>query len=167
MTTYTKIRQGACRTFRFIERIFPITRSGCLLLAVSILTIWTQGIAHQDLVLLAGAAVLLAVEVLLILFVIAAASVARWRSGRARCSSAALQLETLVECSTGFAVSFPGWLPFVTLSWEWTAPAGVEVRPRRQGSLLLENVVPNCRALTVGVQREFAVRDFLGVARIS
>lgn len=167
MTTYTKIRQSACRTFRFVQRIFPITRSGCLLLTASILTIWTQGIAHQDLVLLAGAVVLLAIQLLLISFVIVSAFVAWWRSRRARCFSTALQLETGVESSTGFAVSFPGWLPFVTLNWEWTAPAGVEVRPRRQGSLLLENVVPNCRALTAMVQREFAVRDFLGLARIS
>lgn len=167
MTTYTKIRRGACRTFRFIERIFPITRSGCLLLTVSILTIWTQGITHQDLVLLAGAVVLLAVELLLVLFVIASASVAWGRSRRASCANAALQLETGVESSTGFAVSFPGWLPFVTLSWEWTAPAGVEVRPTRQGPLLFEHVVPTHRALTAMVQREFTVRDFLGLARIS
>lgn len=167
MTHILRIRQSIGYKFRLLRRVFPMTVSGCLLLAASLATVWTQGIAHQDLVLLAGAVVVGAVELLLVLFVIASAVLAWRRSGVASRASAALQLETGAESSTGFAVRFPGWLPFVSLSWQWKSPAGIETKQKRQGPLLVETVVPECRALTTVVEREFSVGDFLGLARIS
>src|SRR5229473_1265468 len=126
----TYIWRSTVRAFRFLRRIFPVTWTGMALLALAGLTIWTQGIHHKDLVLFTGALVVLAVEALLLALTIAATFLAAWRSRRARSTLASLELETNVECATGFAVRFPGWLPFVSLSWEWVTPAGVEVHQR-------------------------------------
>src|ERR1700730_9299637 len=127
-----KIWQNTIRAFRLLRRIFPITWTGTALFALAGLTIWTQGIHHKDLVLFTGALVVLAVESLLLALTIGATFLAAWRSRRARSTLASLELETYVECSTGFAVRFPGWLPFVSLSWEWVTPSGVEVHSRRR-----------------------------------
>src|SRR5437016_9901281 len=139
-----KIWRNTVRAFQFLRRIFPITWTGAALFALAGLTIWTQGIHHKDLVLFTGALVVLAVGALLLALTIAATLLAAWRTRRARSSLASLQLETNVECSTGFAVRFPGWLPFVSLTWEWITPASVEVRHRRRGKMIEEDVVPGC-----------------------
>lgn len=160
MTIYKPIRS--------IQRFFPITRFGCILLTLTALTTWTQGIAHQDLVLLAGAAVLLAIQTLLLLTVIVCAAIAWRRTRHASSTAPTLELETGVESTTGFAITFPNWLPFVTLTWKWTAPIGVDVRAKRQQrSRFIEDVVPDSRALAPSIEREFTVRDFLGLSAIS
>ncbi len=161
-----RIWRNTLRAYRFIRRVFPITWTGAALLALAGVTIWTQGIHHKDLVLFTGALVMLAVQALLLLLTIGATLLAAWRSRRARTPLDLLQLETSSGCATGFAVRFPGWLPFVSLSWEWVTPAGVEVRQRRKGAMLEEEVVPECRGLSRSIERKFTLRDFLGLSAI-
>jgi hypothetical protein len=164
--SFAKIRRNAVRAYLFLKRVFPITWTGAALLALAGLTIWTQGISHKDLVLFTGALVIIAIQALLLTLTIGTAFVAAWRSRKARCPVASLQLETNSECSTGFAVRFPGWLPFVSLSWEWVTPPGVEVRQRRKGAMLEEDVVPGSRGMSGSIQRKFTLRDFLGLSAI-
>jgi hypothetical protein len=161
-----KMWRNTVRAFRFLRRIFPITWTGMALLALAGLTIWTQGIHHKDIVLLTGAIVVLAVGALLLVLTVGTAIIAAVRSKRARGTLASLQLETNIECSTGFAVRFPRWLPFVSLTWEWVAPAGVEVRQRRRGKTIEEDVVPGCRGLSGSIVRKFTLRDFLGLTAV-
>jgi hypothetical protein len=162
----TKIWRNTVRGYRFLRRIFPITWTGMALLVLAGLTIWTQGIHHKDLVLFTGALVVLAVGALLLVLTVGTAIIAAVRSKRAHGTLASLQLDTNTECSTGFAVRFSRWLPFVSLNWEWVTPAGVEVRQRRRGKLLEEDVVPDCRGRSREIVRKFTIRDFLGLSAI-
>src|SRR5260370_14328926 len=122
-----KTWRNAVRAYQFLKRMFPVTWTGAALLALAGVTIWTQGVHHKDLVLFTGALVMLAVQALLLLLTIAATLLAALRTRRARTPIALLHLETNSGCATGFAVRFPGWLPVVSLSWEWVTPAAREV----------------------------------------
>jgi hypothetical protein len=166
MPILKKIWRNTVRGYSFLRRIFPITWTGAALLGLAALTIWTQGILHRDLVLLTSAIVVVAVEALLLVLTIGTAIVAAVRSKRARGTIASLQLETNIECSTGFAVRFPWWLPFVSLTWEWVTPDGVDVRQRRRGKTIEEEVVPGCRGLSGAIVRKFTLRDFLGLTAV-
>src|SRR5260370_16480640 len=161
-----KTWRNAVRAYQFLKRMFPVTWTGAALLALAGVTIWTQGVHHKDLVLFTGALVMLAVQALVVVVEIGATGLGGGRRRRGRTPIALLHLETNSGCSTGFAVRFPGWLPFVSLSWEWVTPAGVEVRQRRKGAMLEEEVVPGCRGLSRSIHRKFTLRDFLGLSAI-
>lgn len=147
--------------------LFPLTRAGSGLLALSILATWTQGIAHKDVVLLTAARMTLGLEALLCAAVLVTALLGWWRCRRARAAAGPVLAETGCELPTGFAVSFPDWLPFVTLSWTWTQPPGIGIRLRRQSSRITEILLARHRGAGKSIRRSFTVRDFLGLCAIT
>ena len=153
-----------------LRRIFPLTRAGASLAVIDGFALWAEGLRHQDFVILAAAAVILASQVGLTVMVVACAAVARFFP---RCTEASqiLDLETSEGCgdsqATDFAVSFPAWIPFVTLSWDWRQPSGVVVTTKRERGQLREHIVAPYRFASNVIDRQFRCADFLGLAEVS
>lgn len=128
--------------------------------------LWAEGLRHQNLVVLGAAAVVLAIQCGLTLVVVASGFIARY-SSRRQGTSEKLDLDTGRCQSTGFAVAFPRWLPFVTLSWDWRQPDGINVETRREQGQLREYIRPRHRLASDSIQRQFRCGDFLGLAEVS
>lgn len=143
-----------------------MTRVGAALALIDGFALWAEGLRHQNLVVLGAAAVVLAIQCGLTLVVVASGFIARY-SSRRQDNSEKLDLDTGRCQSTGFVVTFPAWLPFVTLSWDWSQPGGINVETRREQGQLREYIRPHHRLASDSIQRQFRCGDFLGVAEVS
>jgi hypothetical protein len=162
----TQCWKGLLRASGLLRRIFPLTRVGAALAMVDGFALWAEGLRHQNLVVLGAAAVVLAIQCGLTLVVVASGFIARY-SSRRQGTSEKLDLDTGRCQSTGFAVAFPRWLPFVTLSWDWRQPDGINVETRREQGQLREYIRPRHRLASDSIQRQFRCGDFLGLAEVS
>jgi hypothetical protein len=150
---------------RGIGGIFPLSGAGLLVLALSILAFWFQGLGKMDLVLLAAGFLGMLVIVLMALLA-AAASIrlhVRWR--RASMRAGAL-LECEVAQPTGFIVPWPRRLPLLNLAWTWEEPGSVQVLAPARGERA-ESVVPGKRGIYPRIVRKVSVADALGLASIT
>jgi hypothetical protein len=137
-----------------------------LVLALSGLAFWIQGLAKKDVVLLAVGflGTLLAVLMALCAAVVSILTVLRWPKTGTR---SGLVLECGIPQQTGFISPWRSWLPFLDVQWSWEDPAGVEVvaaAPHANGS---EVILPRRRGVYPRVVRRLTVRDGLGLAAIS
>jgi hypothetical protein len=162
----TQCWKGLQRTAGLLRRIFPLTRVGAALAIVDGFALWAEGLRHQNLVVLGAAAVVLAIQCGLTLVVIGCSFVARY-SSRRQAVPETLDLDTGRSQATGFAVNFPAWLPFVTLSWDWRRPDGINVEARREQGQLREYIRPRHRLASDSIERQFRCGDFLGLAEVS
>jgi hypothetical protein len=158
--------KGLRRASGLLRRVFPLTRVGAALALIDGFALWAEGLRHQNLVVLGAAAVVLAIQCGLTLVVVASGFIARY-SSRRQDNSEKLDLDTGRCQSTGFVVTFPAWLPFVTLSWDWSQPGGINVETRREQGQLREYIRPHHRLASDSIQRQFRCGDFLGVAEVS
>jgi hypothetical protein len=162
----TQCWKGLLRASGLLRRIFPLTRVGAALAMVDGFALWAEGLRHQNLVVLGAAAVVLAIQCGLTLVVVASGFIARY-SSRRQGTSEKLDLDSGRSQATGFAVSFPAWLPFVTLHWDWRQPDGINVETRREQGQLREYIRPRHRLASDSIQRQFRCGDFLGLAEVS
>ncbi len=145
--------------------VVPPTWRGVFIALFSVLALWRYGYGNLDLLLfVVGVAGL----VLVILSSIAAAAAAlhlRRRVKGATLGNRCLEAGSLIP--TGFQVPAFGAVPLVKIAWQWLEPADVEVRIRRRGGRLHEEVVARRRGQVTGIRRRFTVGDAFGLAAVS
>jgi len=141
----------------------PATPRGVLVLAISGGSLWLYGFGSLDLLLfvvgisglsLYGVAALATVGATLHL-----SRQARERTTESR------RLECGSLLRTGFRLPALSRLPLIQVTWEWIRP-GAEVRPRRLGSSLFEEIVARHRALVPALERRLMVQDAFGLCSV-
>ena len=149
-----------------LKGFFPLTWTGALLLALSALALWFEGVGQLDMVLLAAGFIGAAVTALMVLLVVGASVATRIRWKRPG-SRPGLVLECGKEQETGFQVPLPRWFPLLEYGWSWLSPPCVEVVLGAGGGGRREVVVPHRRGAYLRIVRRVAVRDALGLASVS
>jgi hypothetical protein len=144
---------------------FPLSPTGCLVLILSVLALWFQGIRQQDFVFLAiGISGCLVLLLMLLLVTVSAFLL------RLRCRRFPTQRELLIECGTEresqYRIPISRWLPLVEYSWTWNSPPQVETRNRLDHSMCREVLLPHHRGLYTAIVRYFVVKDVLGLISI-
>ena len=143
----------------------PTTWRGALIALFSATALWRYGYGSLDLLLFVTG---ISGLVLVGLSSIAAAASALYL--RRRIEDGALGRRILEAGSlirTGFQVPALGAVPLVKIAWRWLEPADVEVRIRRRGRTLHEEVVARRRGQVTGIRRRFTVGDAFGLAAVS
>ncbi len=143
----------------------PTTWRGAFIALFSGVAVWRYGYGSLDLLLFVTG---ISGLVLVILSSIAAVASALYL--RRRVEGSALGVRSLEAGSlipTGFRVPALGAVPLVRTSWRWLEPADVEVRIRRRGAVLHEEVVARRRGQVTGIRRRFVVGDAFGLAAVS
>ena len=156
-TVYTLLR-------RIGDRV-PLTWRGALVALFSGIALSRMGYASLDLlVFVIGIAGLVLVGLAMVTTLLAAL---RLRDRLRQARSETLRLEAGSRIRTGFAVPSLGRWPLVQVSWNWLTPRGVECKPRRRGSELLEEVVAHRRCEVEGIRRRFEISDAFGLSRLA
>jgi len=160
-----KLPDRLSSAIRRISGLFPLSCAGLLVLALSVLAFWFQGLGKMDLVLLAAGFLGMLLIVLLALLAAGASIRLHLRWQRASMRAGAL-LECEVAQSTGFSVPWPRRLPLLNLTWSWEEPGSVQVLPLARGERT-ESIIPGKRGIYPRVVRKVSVADFLGLACIT
>jgi len=150
---------------RWADRL-PPTGRGLLLTTVCVLALWFYGFSKLDRVLLVMGIAGLVTMALAVLLV----TIATWWLGRrlpAAQGGQPTRLEAGSPLTTGFSLPTLAAWPMIEVDWHWLAPAGVEVRCRRRGRLLREEVVAHRRGRVAGVRRRLEVYDVFGLCRLA
>ena len=156
------------RRFEWVGRVrdlFPVTGSGLVALAFSLVGFLHYGRDRLDHILLAAGVIgvgLVALDTLLVLIGTAAVV----RAARRAPAGEPLRAECGRITPTDFQLPLLRWLPFVEVSWSWVSPAA-EVVPRREGGRLIEQIRPDRRDHFETVVRRIEVREVFGFARIA
>src|SRR5262245_4074471 len=118
--------------------VLPFTWLGALVGSGAGLGLWFVGYRHQDLVLYVAGWGVLALLSLALLVVVATALAlrVRWRA-RPRPEE---RVEACVAVPTGFSLPALGWLPFLSLRWDWIEPEQVVVHAVLRRGRLWEQV---------------------------
>jgi len=141
----------------------PLTARGAVVATLSALALWSYGFGSLDLILFEVGLTGLMLVALALLAVCVTALVLRRRP---LATSTALRMEAGSRVATGFSIPGLNRLPLVEVAWQWRTPASVEVRARRRGARLVEEVVAHRRLATALVRRRLVVSDVLGLARV-
>jgi hypothetical protein len=144
--------------------LFPLSAAGLVATAACLVAFLYYGRERLDHILLAAGVIGLALIGLTALVAVIAALLV-WRAARRAPSDEPLRAECGHLTPTGFRLPSLRWLPFVDLRWSWVAPAA-EVRPRREGHHLVEQIRPTERDHFSAVERRIEVRDVFGFARV-
>ncbi len=150
---------------RKLQRIFPLTGLGVLVLGGCGLAFGYYGLGQQDLVLLALGGVGLGIGALCLLLTIAAALLTR-RAAKARVDADPLTLECAFWAPTGFAIPSRWYLPFISIGWQWQSPRAT-VRTQRKHQRLVEQIRPERRDSHGRIVRHFTVSDIFGLTSVS
>jgi hypothetical protein len=161
-----RLWQSVHRFLRAAVGLFPFTIAGLLVLALSGLAFWVQGLLKADLVLLAAGLIGALLTVLMALYASLVSLVVRFRR-RSTGTRPGLLLECEIPCPTGFRSPWQSWLPFLEIRWSWEEPRDVEVVAASPSSGKFEVVLPRKRGVYHRVIRKLAVRDGLGLAAVS
>lgn len=143
----------------------PPTARGLLVAGFSALALWPFGFGSLDLVLFVVGLAGLVLVLLACLLAAATALVLRRRLRRR--STEPQRLETGSRIRTGFRVPALRRLPLLRLRWRWEEPAGVDVRLRRRGDELVEDVIARRRFDAKAIRRRFEVYDVFGLTRVA
>lgn len=145
--------------------IVPLTWRGFFIALFSAFALWRYGYGSLDLLLfVVGVAGL----VLIILSSVIVVASTLYLHGRIKSEALGRRsLEAGSPIPTGFQVPALGAVPLVKITWQWLEPADVDVRIRRSGRALHEEVVARSRGQVTGIQRRFTVGDAFGLAAIS
>jgi hypothetical protein len=157
------------RIFRRLQAfagIFPFTIAGLLILALSGLVFWIQGLGNLDVVLLAAGFIGVLLTALMALFASLASLLVHLRWQRA-CMGKGLVSECEVALETGFMSPWQRRLPFLYFRWSWDEPCDVEVVMAVPSATRSESIVPRRRGVYQRVVRRLAVKDVLGLAALS
>ncbi len=143
----------------------PTTWRGVFIALFSGVALWRYGYGTLDLLLFVTGISGLVLVILSSLTAFASALYLRRRTFGSTIGVRGLEAGSLIR--TGFQVPALGSLPLVRTSWRWLEPADVEVRIRRRGGLLHEEVVAHRRGQVTGIRRRFTVGDAFGLAAVS
>ena len=157
--------QKAARAGRAVRDKFPLTWLGTGLAVTAALATAGWGVRRQDMVFLVVGYGVLALEALAIAMVLLTAIGLRLA---VRIPEAASErLLAGVETATQFSLPALGFLPLVSLRWEWLEPAAVSVEAKLERGRLVEHVVFRERGAHPRAVRRIIVEDVLGFARIA
>lgn len=146
--------------------LFPLSAAGLLAAGACLLAFLYYGRERLDHILLAAGAIGLVLVALAVLVVLVAALLV-WRAARrAAAGGDPLRVECGHLTPTGFRLPSLRWLPFVDVRWSWVSPHA-EVRARRDGRHLLEQIRPTERDHFTSVERRIEVGEVFGFARIA
>ncbi len=143
----------------------PTTWRGVFIALFSGVALWRYGYGSLDLLLFVTGVSGLVLVLLSSLTAAASALYLRRRIAGSALGVRGLEAGSLIR--TGFQVPALGALPLVRTSWRWLEPADVEVRIRRRGGILHEEVVAHRRGQVTGIRRRFTVGDAFGLAAVS
>ena len=153
------------RLLRRIGDRIPLTWRGVLVATFSGLALSRMGYGSLDLlVFVIGIAGLVLVGLAMVTTLLAAL---RLRDRLRDARSETLHLEAGSRIRTGFAIPSLGRWPLVQVAWHWLSPHGVECKPRRRGTELLEEVVAHRRCEVEGIRRRFEIFDAFGLSRLA
>jgi hypothetical protein len=145
--------------------LFPLSAAGLVAAGACLLAYLYYGRERLDHILLAAGVIGLALVALAALFVLLAALLV-WRAARRARPGDPLRAECGHLTPTGFVLPSLRWLPFVDVRWSWVSPSA-EVRPRREGRHLVEQIRPSVRDHFASVERRIEVGEVFGFARIA
>ncbi len=157
--------QGLKRLTRRVADSVPSTWRGTFIALFSALALWRYGYGTLDLLLFVVGVAGLALAVLSSIATAAAAFHLRRRIEASVPASSSLEAGSLIP--TGFQVPALGAVPLVKIAWQWLEPEDVEVKIRRRGHTLHEEVVARGRGLVPAIRRRFTVGDAFGLAAVS
>ncbi|MCB9671344.1 MAG: DUF58 domain-containing protein [Alphaproteobacteria bacterium] len=148
---------------RGLHRLFPLTATGFVALAVAVPALWIVGIGHVDhvLVVAGAAALLLLLGALVITFVGALHA----RRALASAEPRTVRLVAGTPGPTGVTYATPLWLPLLDVRWTVAHP-DVEVRLVPRGRTLHEQWTAKRRGRPDRVVRTVRVGDAFGLCAI-
>lgn len=152
------------RWLRPVVDLFPLTSVGLVVLGCSLVALLYYGLRRIDLILLVVGAVGTALVALAVLTTVVGALVA-WRSVRHRPTDELGKLECGYPSRTGFWLPYLWYVPLVDVRWIWIHPEA-QVRTRRSGARLFEEVIASRRGEVREVVRRFEVGDIFGLCQI-
>lgn len=144
---------------------FPPTWRGVFIALFSSVALWRYGYGSLDLLLFVTGISGLVLVVLSSLTAAGSALYLRRRISSATIGVRGLEAGALIR--TGFQVPALGAVPLVRTSWQWLEPTDVEVRIRRRGGILHEEVIAHRRGQATAIRRRFTVGDAFGLAAVS
>ncbi len=150
---------------RRVADVVPTTWRGVFIALFSVTALWRYGYGNLDLLLFVTG-----ISGLVLVLLSSITAVASTLYLRRHIEGAALGVRSLEAGSlirTGFRMPALGAVPLVRIAWRWLEPADVEVRIRRRGRVLLEEVVARRRGQVTGIRRRFTVGDAFGLAAVS
>ncbi|HEX2572874.1 MAG TPA: hypothetical protein VH877_25205, partial [Polyangia bacterium] len=147
---------------RAVRDKFPLTWLGLLLAGAALGCVFYYGRQRQDLVLyVAGLGLLFLMALTLLLVTIVTIALRLGWKGAPRPPA---RVEAGTEMATGFSLPGLGWLPFVSIDWQWREPEGVKlvIEPRR--GRLLERAICRERGEHSRTVRRVVVGDVFGLS---
>ncbi|MEP7125396.1 MAG: DUF58 domain-containing protein [Byssovorax sp.] len=144
---------------------FPLTPAGLIVLGGAGVSLGYYGLGRIDLLLLVVGVVGLGLGAVSLLLVLFATLIVRIRLRKA-VSGDPLQLESGVPARTGFTIGRLRGVPLVKLEWSWVEPLAT-VRPKTQGGLFHEQIVPIRRGFGERIVRRVVVSDAFGLCRVA
>ena len=165
MPALRKAFSSVWRVLRAIVDKVPFTPLGLLLAGAAAFAVIYFGRQRQDMVLYV---VGLALGGLLIVswMVVSLSSIVVAIAWRAR-EQPAQRLEAGTRLATGFTLPALGWLPLVSLRWEWLEPAGVDVETELVRGRFVELATHRERGSHLRTVRRVIVEDVFGLGRIA
>ncbi len=150
---------------RRIADVVPMTWRGAFIALFSGTALWRYGYGNLDLLLFVTGVSGLVLVILSSLTAVSSALYLRRKIKGAALGVRSLEAGSLIP--TGFQAPALGAVPLVRIVWRWLEPADVEVRIRRRGHALHEEVVAHRRGQVTGIRRRFTVGDAFGLAAVS
>lgn len=150
---------------RAVADKFPLTLLGLLLVTVGLLAVRELGQRHQDVVLYVAGLGALAVVAVALVLVATTALVLRLRLRRRALGH--VRLEATRPFETGYSLPALGWLPLVSLDWQWLAPEAVRVERVRRKGRFVEEATFFDRGEQERTVRRVVIEDVLGMARLA
>ena len=147
---------------RFLDGI-PVTALGVLALAAGV-AMRQYGRHRQDLILYVAGYGVLGIGVVTALLVIGTALILRlsWRPKLREGE----RVDAGAKVVTGFSLPSLGWLPFVSMRWQWIEPEQVIVRSVARRGRLVEEVIHGERGEHLRTVRRVVIEDVFGLNRI-
>lgn len=158
----SRIGRPVSRVVRAVRDKFPLTWLGLLLGGASLGGVFYYGRQRQDLVLyVAGLGLLFLMTLTLLLVTLV--TVALRLSWKAVPRSPA-RVEAGTEMATGFSLPALGWLPFVSIDWQWREPEGVKLAIEARRGRLRERAICRERGEHTRTVRRVVVGDVFGLS---
>ena len=173
-TSVMKIPQLPKRVKRWISYIkrktgpiiahMPLTISGTLVFAASLIAFFYYGVKRLDHLLL----VVGGVGILLVIVGFLGSSMAAillYRKREEFGNTKLTTIESSYSSRSGFSVPALRWIPFVNIQWRWISPKA-EVKTILRDGHWLEDVRPTRRGVSPHIVRRMEIGDVFGFTRI-